>query len=111
MRLSDLKDQGWNISLTRSCSACQGRGSVSRVSYAGASLTQGYYGSSAAAEVACPQCFNGYVFAPLTPGDAMALAIEGFIDFLEKPENSALRKRYLDLYITDTELRLLGKAP
>jgi hypothetical protein len=111
MKLADLKSQGWQFTLSKPCIACAGKGSVARASFANASLNGGYYGSSSQAEAPCTQCINGFVFAPVSSEDALLMVIEGLIDHLEKPENSALRKQYLDLYITDTELRMTGKAP
>lgn len=109
MRLDELKGQGWQLALCRPCLTCSGRGSVLRASFANASLHGGFYGSSVQAEPPCPMCLNGFTFAPIPAEDALAMLFEGLIKYLEDPKNSALRKRYIDLHITDVEQRMMGQ--
>lgn len=108
--LDDLKNQGWTLTLCRSCRTCGGRGSVSRSSFANASLNGGFFGSSVQAEVPCPICLSGFEFAPVPAEDALPMLFEQLIKHLEDPANSALRKRYIDLHITDVEQRMLGQT-
>lgn len=109
--LKDLEGQGWKLALCKSCMTCGGTGRVKKNTAAYASLMAGYYGSSEHDNSTCGSCLNGFIFAPLDPQEALTVLLEGFLARLENPESHVLRKRFLDLYITDTELRMAGKAP
>jgi hypothetical protein len=99
---------GWKLALVTNCQFCGGSGSVSRASYNTAHLTMGAFGFSTASqqEVPCGRCLSGFVFAPLPIEDSLTALFEELITYLEDPKNSALRKRFLDLNITDVEIRL-----
>jgi hypothetical protein len=108
--IGDLKQNGYALAGVRKCQTCFGTGKAqtySAVNIAALPFTGAFTsGTSAASAADCHDCIRGFQFGFMETSQLMAKLFDDLIGYLEDPNNVAARTRFLNLYLTDIEIKL-----
>jgi hypothetical protein len=93
----------------RQCANCNGTGRIRtyNASNTGTLAMGGYTaGTLSGADSDCQECVRGFRFSFIDTAQLMQKLLTDVLAYLEDPKNAGDRTRFLNLYITDIEIKM-----